>query len=72
MNITPLIEEFARKRTSPSTLFDMKTARNLLTGDGPAALVNQDQYDGDSEFLPIHIKASVKIYARNKDIAIHI
>ena len=72
MNITPLIEEFARKRTSPSTLFDMKTARNLLTGDGPAALVNQDQYDGDSEFLPIHIKASVKSYARNKDIAIHI
>jgi hypothetical protein len=72
MDISGYIEEFARKRTSPSSLFDMKTARNLLTGDGPAALINQDQYDGDSEFLPIHIKASVKSYARNKDIAIHI
>ena len=72
MDISGYIEEFARKRTSPSSLFDMKTARNLLTGDGPAALINQDQYDGDSEFLPIHIKASVKSYARNKDIAIHV
>lgn len=71
MNIAPYIEVFTKKKRSPSLLYDMKTARNLLTGDGEAALVQQESYE-NSEYLAYNIKASVRAYSRNKDIAIHI
>lgn len=71
MDISLYIDEFARKRNAPSTLYDMKTARNLLKGEGEAALVQQECYQ-DSEYLAHNIKLSVKAYSRNKDIAIRI
>ena len=49
----------------------MKTARNLLKGDGEAVLVKQEFYE-NSEYLAYNIKASVRAYSRNKDIAIRV
>lgn len=71
MDITPYLEEFTRKKRAPSTLYDMKTARNLLVGDGEAALKQQEFYE-DSEYLAYNIKLSVRAYSRNKDVAIRI
>lgn len=71
MDITAYLEEFTRKKRAPSTLYDMKTARNLLVGDGEAALKQQEFYE-DSEYLAYNIKLSVRAYSRNKDIAIRI
>ena len=71
MDITPYIEAFTQKKRSPSLLYDMKTARNLLKGDGEAALMQQEFYE-NSEYLAYNIKASVRAYSRNKDIAIHV
>lgn len=71
MNIALYLEEFCRKKRAPSPLYDMKTAKNLLMGDGEAALINQECYE-DSEYLAYNIKASVRAYVRNKDMAIHI
>lgn len=71
MNITPFLKSFTQKKRSPSLLYDMKTARNLLTGDGEASLINQEFYE-NSEYLAYNIQSSVRAYSRNKDIAIHI
>lgn len=71
MDISIYIDEFARKRNPPSTLYDMKTARNLLKGEGEAALIQQECFE-NSEYLAHNIQLSVKAYARNKDIAIRI
>ena len=71
MDITAYLEEFTRKKRAPSTLYDMNTARNLLVGDGEAALKQQEFYE-DSEYLAYNIKQSVRAYSRNKDIAIRI
>ena len=71
MDITAYLEEFARKKRAPSAIYDMKTARNLLVGDGEAALKQQEAYE-DSEYLAYNIKQSVRAYARNKDVAIRI
>ena len=71
MDIAPYVEAFAQKKRSPSLLYDMKTARNLLKGDGEAALVHQEFYE-NSEYLAANIKDSVRAYSRNKDVAIHI
>ena len=71
MDITPFIEAFAQKKRSPSLLYDMKTARNLLKGDGESALIRQEFYE-NSEYLAYSIKTSVRAYSRNKDVAIHI
>ena len=71
MNIALYIDEFCRKKRSPSLLYDMKTAKNLLVGDGEAALASQECFE-ESEYLAYNIKASVRAYSRNKDIAIHI
>ncbi len=71
MDITPYLEAFLQKKRAPSLLYDMKTARNILNGDSPAAFVQQEAY-ANSEYLAHNIKASVRAYSRNKDIAIHI
>ena len=71
MDITPYLKSFTQKKRSPSLLYDMKTARNLLMGDGESALINQEFY-ANSEYLAYNIQASVRAYSRNKDIAIHI
>lgn len=71
MDITPYLAEFTRKKRAPSTIYDMKTAKNLLIGDGEAALKQQEFY-ANSEYLPYNIKQSVRAYSRNKDVAIRI
>jgi len=71
-DITYLIKEFAQSKYFPSSLYDKKTARSLLVGDSSSALINQDGYTGNPEYLPIDIKSSVRSYARNKDVAIRI
>ena len=71
MDITPYIDAFTRKKRAPSMLYEMSTARSLLKGSSDFALINQESYY-DSEYLEYNIKASVRGYSRNKDIAIHI
>ena len=68
MDITPYIEAFTQKKRSPSLLYDMKTARNLLKGDGEAALMQQEFYE-NSEYRT-STSRPVRAYFRNKDIAI--
>lgn len=74
MNIKPFIATYLRKKNSPSSLYDMQTAKGLLGLDSkaPYALINQDAFDGDSEYLAVAIKGSVQRYSRNKEIAIRI
>lgn len=62
MEISKYLEEYVQKR---------KSAKNLLLGNSPASLVNQDEF-GNSEYLPDNIKHSVRAYTRNKDSAIQI
>ena len=50
MDITPYLAEFTRKKRAPSTIYDMKTAKNLLIGDGEAALKQQEFY-ANSEYV---------------------
>ena len=71
MDISSYIDEYGRKRRYASSLYDAKTAKNLLIGDSDFALVQQDGYE-DSEYLAYNIKSSVSAYSRNKDIAIRI
>lgn len=71
MDITPYLKKFCQKRNAPSTIYDMETARNLLTGKGDAALKQQKDYE-DSENLAYNIEQSVRTYSRNKDVAIRI
>ena len=71
MDITPYLKKFCQKRNAPSTIYDMETARNLLTGKGDAALKQQDGYE-DSDNLAYNIEQSVRAYSRNKDVAIRI
>jgi len=71
MNIAHYVESFAKKKSSPSLLYDMKTARNLLMGKSESSLIKQEFYE-NSDYLAHNIKSSVRAYSRNKDIAIHI
>ncbi len=71
MNIRSHIEEFYDKKQYKP--YDSKAVQNLLfSGSEDYALVKQDGFDCESEFLPQAIKDSVRGYPRNKDIAIKI
>lgn len=72
MDIKRYLEAFAqRKYADPDAIYDMRTAKNLLLGDGKASFVQQEAYE-DSEYLAYNIKVSVSSYERNKDVAISI
>lgn len=68
MNITSLIHEYANKR---NYRHDSKTIKNLLI-DSTNSLMNQDGFNGESEYLPQAIKGCVRSYSRDKGAAIDI
>lgn len=68
MDVTSLIIEYANKR---NYRYGSKTIKNLLT-DGANSLLNQDGFNGESEYLPQAIRGCVRSYSRDKATAIEI